>query len=141
MKALDLAHRPPPSIPADVTVQAAARAFRKFRSGALLVLERGKLVGVLSERDLVLRVVGRGLDPRRTPVTRVMSTPVARVLAGAEARAAFELMTAKHIRHLAVVDGRGKVVGMLSHRIVAEECIHRTTEQLRALAPLLGIVD
>jgi CBS domain-containing protein len=141
MKALDLAHRPAPSVPVGATVQEAAQAIRKFRCGALLVLDGHQLAGVLSERDLVLRVVARGLDPRTTPVAKVMTSPVARILAGADAHAAFELMASRQIRHLAVVDGRGRVVGLVTYRKVTEDCIRSSTEVLRALAPIVGILD
>src|SRR5690349_9431909 len=103
MKVLDLAQSPPPTVSVEATAQKAARVFRKSRSGAALVLARGKLVGILSERDLVLRVVARGLDPHRTRVGKVMSAPVEWVGPDATVEAAFDLMASNHIRHLAVV--------------------------------------
>ena len=54
----------------------AVEAFRRSQSGAVLVLEKGRLVGILSERDLVLRVIGEGRDPRKTRVSEVMTTTV-----------------------------------------------------------------
>ena len=101
MSLLTLAQRPAPGVNADVSVQKSVAAFRKARSSALLVLnQRGKMVGIVSERDLVRRVVGKGLDPRTTKVADVMTPRVDTVGANATPEEAFVSMSERHIRHL-----------------------------------------
>jgi CBS domain-containing protein len=139
MKVKELAQSPPPTVDADATAQKAARVFRRSRSGAALVLARGKLVGILSERDLVLRVVGKGLDPHRVKVAEIMSRPVEWVGPEATPEAAFDLMAANHVRHLAVVDGKARPIGLLSMRRVAEARIESASEQLRTLEAMAGV--
>lgn len=139
MKILELAQSPPPTVDADATAQKAARVFRKSRSGAVLVLSRGKLVGILSERDLVLRVVGKGLDPHRVKVSKIMTRPIEWVAPDATPEAAFDLMAVSHIRHLAIVDSKARPVGLLSMRRVAEARIESAADQLRTLEAMAGV--
>jgi CBS domain-containing protein len=138
MKAFDLAQSPPPTVEADATAQKAARVLRKSQSGAALVVARGKVVGILSERDLVLRVVGKGLDPHKVRVANIMSKPVEWVGPDATPEAAFDLMAVNHIRHLAVLDSKDRPVGLLSLRKVAEARIESASDQLRTLEAFVG---
>ncbi len=133
-----IAASPPPSVAADVSVQRAVRPFRNSRSGALLVLDRGRLAGVLAERDVVLRVVGRGLDPRVTKVADVMTKPVDSVRADTPVEYAFDLMSSRRIRHLAVVDDQDRPIGLLSIRAVARACLECAAEQLKTLEACVG---
>jgi len=139
MKVLDLAQSPPPTIDAEATAQKAARVFRKSQSGAALVVSRGRLVGMLSERDIVLRVVGKGLDPHKVRVASIMSKPAEWVGPDATPEAAFDLMAVNHIRHLAVLDSKERPVGLLSMRRVAAARIESASDQLRSLEALAGV--
>ena len=139
MKAFDIAQSPPPAVHAGATAQQAARVLRRSQSGAVLVLARGRMAGILSERDVVLRVVGKGLDPHRVRVAKIMSTPVEWVGPDATIEAAFDLMVANHVRHLAVLDAKERPIGLLSMRKVAEARIESATDQLRTLELLAGV--
>ncbi len=138
MRILDIAQKPPPAVAAEATAQKAARVLRKSRSGALVVTAGGKIAGILSERDIVLRVVGKGLDPHRVRVSRIMSTPVERVAPDASLEDAFDLMKTSHVRHLVVVDAKSRPVRLLSLRKVAEARIESATDQLRSLESFVG---
>jgi CBS domain-containing protein len=105
----------PVGIEAAASVTEAARRMREAKVGALLVLERGALVGVFSERDLARRVVAEGRDPARTPVGEVASRPVISVESGTSLRECAETLRARGVRHLPVLEG-GKPAGMLSAR-------------------------
>jgi CBS domain-containing protein len=133
MPIIDLARRPAPSVEVGLSVQKAVAAFRHARAGALLVMDGAKLVGILSERDLVHRVVGEGRDPRTTRVEEVMTPHVDTVTPDASPEEAFALMTQRRIRHLAVVTARGRAVGMLSLRDVAQARLASAAEQLSTL--------
>jgi IMP dehydrogenase len=90
--------------------------------GALLVIEGGKLAGIVTERDYVRKLVRAGLDPKTTPMRTLMTSNVLYVTPEHTIEACMALMTEKHLRHLPVVDN-GHVVGMLSIRDVVEDLL------------------
>ncbi len=138
MTILRLAQSPPPPVAAATTVAKAIRIFRKSRSGALAVLDGGKLVGVVSERDLVHRVLGKGRDPTKTRIADVMSRDVERVGEDASVEQAYDLMSARHIRHLVVTDRTNRPVGLLSQRSVAQAQIDAAAGRLTRLHSFVG---
>lgn len=83
---------------------------------AVVVLDEGVLAGIISERDIVTRVVAKGLDPRTTLVCDVMTAKVTTVTDSATAQTAIELMHHGAFRHLPLVDAAGRVIGVLSVR-------------------------
>lgn len=83
------------------------------RIGALLVIDDGKLVGMLSERDYTRKVALKGKSSRETQVWEIMSSPVVHVTSHETVGEVMTLMTERRIRHMPVVD-EGKVVGVLS---------------------------
>jgi CBS domain-containing protein len=111
------------------TVAGVARQMADFHVGAILVMDRGQLRGVFSERDLMLRVVIQRLDPETTPVSSVMSTQLATVEESASPEAAMEAMHEHGCRHLPVTR-TGQVVGFLSMRDLMDFQLARQTEEL-----------
>lgn len=101
------------------SVRAAVQRMTERNIGAAAVVEAGKLAGIFSERDLMARVVARGLNPDDTEVRTVMTSEL--VVAGPEENvdAALAKMHAINSRHLPVVDD-GKLVGMISIRDLLE---------------------
>jgi CBS domain-containing protein len=91
----------------EMSVSDAARAMARVGAGAVLVVHEGVLQGIFTERDLVYRVVARGLDPVATPLAQVM-TPSPRTLGPEHPFGmALALMHKKGFRHVPVVqDGR-----------------------------------
>jgi CBS domain-containing protein len=81
--------------------------------GALLVMRGDELAGIVSERDYARKVVLLGRSSADTPVWQIMSSPVTSIAPSATVHQCLELMTARRIRHLPVVEG-GRVCGMLS---------------------------
>jgi CBS domain-containing protein len=83
------------------------------RVGSVLVLEDGKLVGIFTERDVLRRVVGAGLDPKQARVSGVMTKDIVTVLPTATVEQAMEIFTDKRCRHLPVVED-GRILGLIS---------------------------
>ena len=92
-----------------------AKLMRDTRVGALLVEEKGKLVGIVSETDLVRRGLANDSDPHQVKVSTIMSAPIITIDVDRPASDASDLMSEKGIRHLAVTES-GKIVGVISVR-------------------------
>jgi signal-transduction protein with cAMP-binding, CBS, and nucleotidyltransferase domain len=95
------------------SVQEAAERMKNLGRGCLIVIDNGKLGGIITERDLVQRVMAEKLPPGKTKVSQIMSTPV--ITTGPEALVsdAAKLMTENKIRRLVVTEGE-RVVGVLT---------------------------
>ncbi|HLT43042.1 MAG TPA: CBS domain-containing protein [Luteimonas sp.] len=91
----------------------AIRLMAEKRIGALLVMQSGKLVGIVSERDYARKVVLQGRSSRDTPVRDIMTADVMTVGLDDTAERCMGLVTDRRIRHLPVVDG-GNVLGVVS---------------------------
>jgi CBS domain-containing protein len=110
----------------DATVQDAAVLMGEIEVGALPVGAPERIEGILSDRDILYRLVARGLDPATTRVREVMSRPVVSCRPTDTLRAAMDLMAANHVRRLAVTNEAGVVVGWLtladlSRRLLVDE--------------------
>jgi CBS domain-containing protein len=103
----------------DTTVQEAARVLRMAHIGVLPVAEGSQLRGILTERDLVARVLAEGRDPTRTTVRDVMTAELIACGEDQESAEALRVMHERQVRHLAVVDRSGRLVGILSLRDLA----------------------
>ena len=84
--------------------------------GALLVLRDGKVTGILSERDVLRRVVARGRTPETTRVGEVATSDPVGVGVDTSIRECTDLIRSRGFRHLPIVDGEGHPVGMISSR-------------------------
>ena len=103
------------TIASERTVLEATQTMAEKRIGSLLVLEAGDMVGIVTETDVVRKVIVAGLPARRTSVGAVMNAPLIQIDINDTAREASRLMAEKRIRHLAVTEDN-KVVGLLSVR-------------------------
>lgn len=114
----------------------AVRMMAAHNVGIVSVLEGDKLVGVFSERDVVRRVVDRGVDPARTPVGDVMTTELVVADADEDYQSAMRKMDQANIRHLLVVS-EGRILSMISIRDLMR--VHRDDqgEEIRYLREYL----
>jgi CBS domain-containing protein len=117
------------SVETSQSVKEVAEWMAELNVGAIVVLERGELAGVFSERDLMKRVVVAGFDPARVRVGAVMTPDPATVKLGATLDEARERMHSRNCRHLPVMDG-SHVVGFLSMRDLAHHELERKTEEI-----------
>ncbi len=97
----------------------AAVMMMKNRCGALLVCDSktqdGSLVGIVTERDLAFRVIPKGLDPKKTPVEKIMTKNVDTISPNKTTIDAIQVMKKKGFRHLPVTKDK-KIIGILSMR-------------------------
>jgi CBS domain-containing protein len=109
--------------PASATVTEAVATMAERKVGAVLLMSEDDLVaGIFSERDLLVRVVHAGLDPKATPVSLVMTRDVHFVSPGTTIEAALALMWVQRFRHLLVIEGP-RVHGLVSIRDLAHHLI------------------
>lgn len=95
-------------------LEAAARMVKENR-GSVTVTRAGERVGILTERDLLRKVVAKGLDPRSTKVKDVMTSPPVTIDQDRPLREAVDLMNRKGVRRMLVTE-KGKVVGIFTLR-------------------------
>ena len=101
------------SIAPTLSVSDAVAEMNRHRIGAMVVLDGRRLVGIFTERDVLRRVVGANLDPRRALVADVMSTGVLTISPEATIEQTMNIFTEKRLRHLPVING-GELVGVIS---------------------------
>ena len=100
--------------PADTVFDAIAMMAEK-EIGALLVMQEGQPVGIISERDYTRKVILKDKSSKQTRVSEIMTTDVISTTSGHQIDECVNLMKQHHIRHLPVIDD-GAVTGMLSLR-------------------------
>jgi CBS domain-containing protein len=101
------------SVPPDASVYQAIELMAEKGVGALLVMEKDQLLGIVSERDYARKVVLQGHSSKDTPVSAIMSSPVVTVTRQNTVGECLRIITDKHFRHLAVVE-HATVVGVVS---------------------------
>jgi CBS domain-containing protein len=106
----------------DDTVFDALKLLAEREVGALIVMDKGKLVGVFSERDYTRKIALQGRNSKETKVSEIMTKQVFVVTPDTRLRACMALMSEKKIRHLPVVEG-DTVVGMISIRDIMNDII------------------
>jgi CBS domain-containing protein len=99
----------------DTDVRTAARLMHDRRINSLLVTHGKEIVGILTDTDMVRRVVAAGVDTLTTTAEQIMSAPIVMIDGDKTVLDASDLMAQKHIRHLGVTQD-GKLVGMISVR-------------------------
>ena len=103
----------------DVWLALAACMMRDQDVGCLPVVEDGRLIGMITDRDIVVRGVAEGLDPHRAMVREVMSANAIACSVEDTVEQARELMAANLIKHLPVLDRRERVVGLVALRDIS----------------------
>ena len=109
------AHQTVHTVSPSDTVATAVRMMSELRIGALPVVDNSGLLGIFSERDVLVRIVNEGLDPKTTPVSRVMTENPEHVVPSTTVEDAMSLMRKRGFRHLPVLE-HGRLMGLVSIR-------------------------
>ena len=101
------------SVVPTMAVSAAVQTMNDAKVGAAVVLKQLELVGILTERDIMVRVIGEGRDPHRTAVSEVMTSSVYTATPTTLIREAMRVMSERRYRHLPVMENN-TVCGLIS---------------------------
>jgi CBS domain-containing protein len=137
MGLIRLGNKPPLTVEPDQTVYQAACAMTDRQVGAAAVVEGRAVVGVVSERDVMKKVVAARGDPGAVRVRDIMSSPVLSVSLKTSVADAADLMRKNHIRHLVVLDKHGDLVGMLALRYLLYDLMD---DMQRNVGDLMGYI-
>jgi CBS domain-containing protein len=121
-KCSDVMTKDPTCCLAADTAQMAAQAMKSKDIGAVLVVdsqETKKLVGIVTDRDLALKVVAGGLDPRQTLVEAVMGRNMAICAPKDDLQRALDTMSKRQLRRIPVVDEKGRLAGIIAQADLA----------------------
>lgn len=115
----------------DKVSQAVAKLGEK-RIGALPVMEERRILGIMSERDVIYCLRDHGAEVLDWPVSRVMSSPAITAEPGTPVLSAMAMMTQRRIRHLPVVSG-GELVGIVSIGDLVKHRMERIEQEAEAM--------
>jgi CBS domain-containing protein len=101
------------AVPATVTIAAAVDEMNRHRIGSIVVVDSGRPIGIFTERDVLRRVVGDGLDPKVMRVADVMTSNLITVSPETTIEQIMIMFAEKHCRHLPVLSN-GRLVGLIS---------------------------
>jgi CBS domain-containing protein len=131
MAILDYCRRDPCTGRADESVREAARRMEARGVGCLVIVDDARRpIGMVTDRDIALRVLRRRLDPETTPLADVMQTEVSAVTAEAPVERAIGRMHTDGVRRVPVVDADGRLVGLFA----ADDAIQLVASELAAFA-------
>ncbi len=114
MKLKDVMSRSVESVDPESTLQDAAQKMRSMDVGALPVCQRDRLVGMITDRDITVRAVAQGEDPKQCCVSDAMTSELIYCFEDEDVEKAAKLMEEKQIRRLAVLDRNHRLCGMVS---------------------------
>jgi CBS domain-containing protein len=113
MKVKDKMTKNVASITPDTTIVQAAQLMERHNIGSIPVVDQDNLVGIITDRDIVVRNIAHGIDPKTTPVSSVMTTQVVSVTPDADVDEVTNKMAMNQIRRVPVLDNN-KLVGILA---------------------------
>jgi CBS domain-containing protein len=120
------------TISAEAKVSEAVRVLGDRRIGALPVVEDERIVGIMSERDVIYCLKDHGAEVLDWPISRVMTSPAITVDPSTEVLNALALITQKRVRHLPVVSG-GRLIGIVSIGDLVKHRIERIEFEAQAM--------
>jgi len=120
----------PTGIDAGSSVVEAARIMKQEDVGIVPIVEDGRLVGTVTDRDIAVRVVAEGKDPQSVSVRELASTDLVTIDPQQDLDEALRLMASHQVRRLPVVEKDGRLVGIVAQADVAREADDKKTGDL-----------
>jgi CBS domain-containing protein len=120
----------PRCVTPETTVSEAAQLMDAENVGSLPILDGEELSGVVTDRDIVVRAVAKGKDPRGMPVREVASRDLATVHADDDLSDALKLMAREQVRRLPVVDKDNRLIGVVSQADLALEMKEKSVGEM-----------
>jgi CBS domain-containing protein len=134
MGILHLCDETPATVGPEATVAESIQVMLDKSVGAVAVLDgERRVAGIFTERDVLKKLALSGLDPQKTPVRDLMTTPVEMATADISPGQAFEEMVSCHYRHLPIIDKDGRLLGILSIRHLLQWRLEELTQQLDSM--------
>ena len=133
MKTRELVAKAPVTVECDTSLRVAAGLMDSANVGALLVMDGGRLVGIVTDRDIVVKAVASGY-PSDARIDSVMSMDIVAVDAEADVHEAYRMLGSHGVRRLPVLDG-DTIVGMLT---VDDLLVGLATDLERLVHPVVG---
>lgn len=134
MDLLKIARVPAVTLGSGGTARNAVDTMTRAGAGAVVVVENGgQAVGIFTATDLLRRVVSRGLALEDAPMREVMTAPLTFASPHTSCEDALRLMATSHIRHLPILDDRGRVLAMLSTRHLLRAMVDNLSNELHSL--------
>ena len=122
----------------DISVNAAARLMREQHTGDLVVIdnadEEREPIGIVTDRDIVVEVLGRGRDPGKTTVGEIMSKQLVIASGSEDASQALQRMVAHGVRRIPVVDDEQCVLGI----VTLDDMLRVHAEQANSIAHIVS---
>lgn len=114
----------------ETTVREAARLMATHKIGAVMIGDATRLIGIFTERDLAFKVVAAARDPDTVRLAEVMTPDPDTLRPEDTAHDALRRMSERGYRHLPVVDGSGRIVGMVSVRDIYGAMLNQLEDEL-----------
>lgn len=137
MGLIRLGSKPPLTVSPTESAARAANAMTERGVGAAAVLDGTKIIGIVTERDLMRKIVAEQRDPVRTTVRDIMTSPALSIRLKTSVDDAAALMRKHHIRHLLVVDEHDALVGIVALRYLLYDLMD---DLKRDVGDLMGYV-
>jgi CBS domain-containing protein len=129
-KVRDVMTAGPVCVTPDTPVSVVAEVMDADNIGAVPVVEDDRLTGMITDRDIVVRAIARGKDPRGMPVREIYSTDVVAVTPDDKLNDVVSIMAGQQLRRLPVVDGEHHLVGVISQADIAIQAKEKTVGEM-----------
>jgi CBS domain-containing protein len=134
MSLLELCDREIAAVGLEASVAEAIHKMLDHHVGAVAVVDNEyRVAGIFTERDVLRKLALSRMDPHRTSIREMMTTPVEMATCSTGAGEALSIMLERHFRHLPVADERGKLLGILSIRNLLEWRVDDLSRELESL--------
>ncbi len=139
MSLINAAHTPPLTCTPDATVHEAGTAMANRNVGAIVIISPdNRPIGMLTEREILQRVLLAGLDAKSTLVRDVMTTPCLVIPMDRTVHDAIHVMLRKTVFHLAVIDENRNLAGVVSYRTLLAQQIENLNAEVDHLTAFMG---